>query len=377
MELKKPGSHWMKLMVISLIVAVTVLGCDTSVSGTDSDADTAAPAVSSTIPADEASGVAIDADISASFSEDMDDATIDTNSFTLFAGTTQVSGTVAYDESTATASFHPASHLAADSTYTATITTGATDAAGNALEQNNSWTFATVTAENLGTSPSGGAGAVDLGTAANYALLAKAGVSTTGTTMVTGDIGLSPASRTELTGFSETMDVSNEWSTSDYVTGKLYAADYTDPTPTVLTAAISDMETAYAAAAGFSDPDVSNLGAGEIGGLTLEPGLYKWGTGVSITTDVTLWGSDTSTWVFQIAEELVVANGAKVTLAGGALAENIVWQVGSHASLGTTAEFAGTLLTATNISVSTGATINGRLLAQTAITLDANAVTAP
>jgi hypothetical protein len=107
------------------------------------------------------------------------------------------------------------------------------------------------------------------------------------------------------------------------------------------------------------------------------PGLYKWGTGVSITTDITLWGSDTATWVFQVAEGLVLANGARITLAGGALAENIVWQIGSNASLGTTSHFEGTLLTSTNIPVNTGATVNGRLLAQTAVTLAANSVTKP
>jgi len=321
--------------------------------------------------------VAINADITATFSEEMESTTIDTDSFTLATGTAMVSGTVSYDESTATASFNPASSLAAGVTYTATITTGATDVAGNALALNKVWTFTTVPADNLGAGSSGGPAPVELGTAANYVILAKSGVSTTGTTMVTGDIGLSPASRTELTGFSETMDGTNVFSTSDYVTGKLYAADYEDPTPANLTQAISDMETAYTTAAGLSNPDFTNLGAGEIGGLTLEPGLYKWGTGVSITTDVTLWGSDTATWVFQIAEELVVANGAQVTLAGGALAENIVWQVGSHASLGTTSHFEGTLLTSTNIPVNTGASVNGRLLAQTAVTLDANDVTEP
>lgn len=360
------------LIVISLIAAIAVVGCgDTS---TESDT---APTVTSTSPADEATGVEINNIITASFSDEMDDATIDTDSFTITVGTTKVSGTVSYDAQSNTASFNPAANLAGGVTYTATITTRATDIAANELAQDKVWTFTTVAPEELGPGSSGGPGAINLGTAANYAILAKAGVSTTGTTMVTGDIGLSPASRTELTGFSETMDVSNEWSTSAYVTGKLYAADYADPTPATLTTAISDMETAYTNAAGLSNPDYTNLGAGEIGGLTLEPGLYKWGTGVSIATDVTIWGSDTATWVFQIEEDLVVANGVKVTLAGGALAENIVWQVGSHASLGTTSHFEGTLLTSTNIPASTGASVNGRLMAQTAVTLDANAITQP
>lgn len=373
------------MIFISLIAAIALVGCGSAGAGSngdsdgdsDTDTDITAPTVTSTIAVDNATGVAIGDNITATFSEAMDDATIDTVSFTLSTGGTAVSGSVSYDADSATATFNPVANLAGGATYTATITIEATDVAGNALEQNKVWTFTTVAPEDLETGSSGGPGAVDLGTAANYAILAKSGVSTTGTTMVTGDIGLSPASRTELTGFSETMDVSNEWSTSDYVTGKLFAADYTDPTPATLTTAISDMETAYTAAAGLSTPDHTNLGAGEIGGLTLEPGLYKWGTGVSITTDVTLWGSDTATWVFQIAEDLVVANGAKITLAGGALAENIVWQVGSNATLGTTSHFEGILLASTNIAVKTDASATGRLLAQTAVTLDANAITQP
>ncbi|MFO8062784.1 MAG: ice-binding family protein [bacterium] len=218
---------------------------------------------------------------------------------------------------------------------------------------------------------------IDLGTANNYVILAKSGVSTTGATAITGDIGLSPADQTSLTGFSETMDSTNVFSTSTYVTGKIYAADYAVPTPAELTTAVSDMETAYTTAAGLSDPDYVDLEAGEIGGLTLEPGLYKWGTGVSITTDVTLSGSDTARWVFQIAEDLTVASSAKVILSGGALPENIVWQVGSSASLGTESHMEGIILTMTSIAMNTGASINGRLLSQSAVTMDANTVKEP
>ncbi|MGM0431436.1 MAG: ice-binding family protein [Spirochaetota bacterium] len=361
------------LIFIVLIFFVALVGCDIAGGGSD----TTAPTVTSTSPEDKATGVTTDAIITATFSEEMDNTTIDTDSFTLYAGTSQISGTVTYNTDDLTASFTPGANLATGTTYTATITTAVTDTAGNAMEEKKIWTFTTATSKNLGSGPDGGPGSVDLGTAANYAILAKSGVSTTGTTSVIGDIGLSPEGSTSLTGFSVTMDSSGEYSTSSYVTGKLYAADYTAPTPSILTTAVSDMENAYTTAAGLSSPDYTDLGAGEIGGKTLEPGLYKWGTGVSITTDVVIWGSDTATWVFQIAEDLVVANGVKVSLAGGARAENIVWQVGSQASLGTTSQFAGTLLTKTNIPVLNGASVNGRLLSQTAVTLDANAITGP
>ncbi|HEY5040075.1 MAG TPA: ice-binding family protein, partial [bacterium] len=134
-----------------------------------------------------------------------------------------------------------------------------------------------------------GPGPVALGEAGNYVILAKTGVDTVPTSNVKGNIGLSPIDRTALTGFSEAMDSSNVFSTSAQVTGKLYAADYTNPTPSNLTTAISNMETAYTTAAGLP-AKVTELGAGNIGGLTLAPGVYKWGTGLTIPTDVTLAG---------------------------------------------------------------------------------------
>jgi len=219
--------------------------------------------------------------------------------------------------------------------------------------------------------------AVDLGTAGNYVILAKSGISTTGTTLITGNIGVSPIDQTALTGFSETMDASNVFSTSDYVVGKLYAADYAPPTPTIMTTAVSDMETAYTDAAGRTLPDYTEIGAGNIGGMTLTSGLYKWGTGVTIPTDVTLSGSSSDVWIFQIAQNLDISNGKKVILSGGAKAENIFWQVAGQTTLGTTSVFNGNILDQTAIVLNTGATLNGRALAQTAVTLDANKVSLP
>ncbi|GAB6090510.1 ice-binding family protein [Spirochaeta dissipatitropha] len=241
---------------------------------------------------------------------------------------------------------------------------------GNGVSEENGET-------DLGPGSDGGPAAVNLNSAGNYVILAKSAITTTGTTAITGDLGISPESLSDTEGFSPTLDIDGTFATSSYVTGKIYAAGMTEPTPTELTAAIGDMQSAYTTVAGLSDPDVNNLGSGEIGGLTIEPGLYKWGTGVAISTDVTLHGSSTATWIFQIAEDLTVANGVQVTLAGGALAENIVWQVGTNAAIGTTAAFAGTLMTGSDISLNTGASVNGRLFAQTAVTLDANAVTQP
>jgi hypothetical protein len=219
---------------------------------------------------------------------------------------------------------------------------------------------------------------VNLGTAGNFVILAKSGVSTTGTTKVVGDIGISPAAASFITGFSLIADSTNNFATSFLVTGKLYASDYAPPTPAVMTTAISDMQIAYNDAAGRTTPDFTELGAGNISGLTLVPGLYKWGTGVLLTnTGVTLSGGANDIWIFQVAGNLTVNNSSIVTLAGGAQAKNVFWQVAGQATLGTAADFKGIILSQTLISLNTGAKMNGRALAQTAVTLNATAITAP
>ena len=146
---------------------------------------------------------------------------------------------------------------------------------------------------------------------------------------------------------------------------------------TRLTSAIGDMETAYNDAAGRVNPDVVNLGAGEIGGLTLTPGLYKWGTGVNISNDVTLAGGPNDVWILQIAGNLNEASAKNVTLTGGAQAKNVYWQTAGAVAIGTQAHFEGVILSKTMIAMKTGASINGRLLAQTAVTLQMNSVVQP
>lgn len=220
---------------------------------------------------------------------------------------------------------------------------------------------------------------VDLGMAGNFAILAKTGISTVPPSAVTGDLGVSPIDSTAVTGFSLTQDSTTRFSTSPQVTGKIYAANYSSPTPANLTTAVSDMQTAFTDAAGRSLPDFTELGTGNIGGMTLAPGLYKWGTGVTIPTDVTLSGSPNDVWIFQIAGNITMASDKSVFLSGGAQAKNIFWQVsgGVGVDIGTGAHFEGIILAEKAINFQTGASINGRLLSQTAVTLDANRVTIP
>jgi uncharacterized repeat protein (TIGR02543 family) len=398
----------------------------------------AAPTVISTDPVSLAVGVALNKVISANFSEAMDPLTITTSTFTLMDGATPIAGIVDYSGTTAT--FTPSSNLPAGKTFTATITTGAKNEAGTPLAANYVWTFSTnftltviavngtvvvdpdqpgynngdiveltATADNgytfdswsgdaLGTdnplsvtmdgnkvitanfteNPPVGPGAVDLGTAGDFAILAKSGISTVNTTLITGHIGVSPATSTAFTGFSQTMHASGEYATSIYVVGNMYASDYGGSTPAYISTAISDQETAFTAAMGLTTDVINELGAGDISGMTLAPGLYKWGTGLLITNQgVTLEGGPNDTWVFQIADDFTVNNDATIILAGGALAKNIFWITSTQALLGSNVEFHGNILAQTLISLTAGTNVTGRLLSQTAVTLDASTVTKP
>ncbi|MEO8330880.1 MAG: ice-binding family protein [Gallionella sp.] len=340
--------------------------------------DTTKPTVSSTIPVDAASGVAINSNVYATFSEPMDPATITATNFTVAESgvpASTVSGAVSYIGATAT--FNPTANLAASTAYTATIkggVTGVTDIAapGNAMLADKTWSFTT------GTAPAAGPLPVDLGTSANYVILSKTGVSTTGATAVVGNVGVSPIARVGLTGWALQTEPTDTFFTSTYVTapGKLYAADQVGGTTSAdLGTAILDMGTAYTDAAGRA-AGVTELYAGDISGQTLAPGVYKWSSGVLITSGVTLSGTANDVWIFQIAQNLTVSSGAIVTLSG-ALPKNIFWQVAGQTTLGTGADFKGIILDKTAVVLQTGAVLNGRALAQTAVTLNANPVTQP
>ena len=212
---------------------------------------------------------------------------------------------------------------------------------------------------------------VRLGAAGTFVILSKTGITDVYASAIVGDVGTSP-----ITGAALLL-------TCGEVSGRTYTVDAAGPLPcavndaTFLTAAVGDMGFAYDDAAGRLYPDVTELGAGEIGGLTLQPGLYKWGTGLLITTDVTLAGGPNDVWILQVAGTLNQGNATRVTLAGGARAQNIFWQVAGAVTIGTTAHFEGVVLAKTMVAVNTGASVTGRLLAQTAVTLQMNAVTQP
>jgi PKD repeat protein len=227
-----------------------------------------------------------------------------------------------------------------------------------------------------------GAPVVYLRSAGNFVILAKSGIGTTGASRIRGNIGVSPASGMAITGFGETMELTNRFSTSDQVTGKIYAAGYSAPAPAAMTEAVRDMETAYADAASQA-PDVSDLGAGTIGGRTLSPGIYAWSSGVLLPIGTVLTldakGDQGAVWIFRIAGDLSMESGSQVFLVNGAKAENIFWQVAGPrgVTMGSDAHAEGSMLALNAISMGRGASLEGRALAQTTVTLDANTLSAP
>ena len=332
----------------SLAVVIAITGC-----GSDPTAptDTTAPTVSSTNPLNGAMGVAV---ITASFSEEMNASTISAATFAMSGpGVTPVTGTVTYNASTDMATFTPSSALAPNTTYTATITTEVKDVAGNALAGNHVWSFTT-------SGTTGNQASLALGGAGAFAVLAGSTVTSTGATGLVGDLGVSPG--TAITGFPPATLV-----------GAIHAGDATSAV------AMTDLTAASNDAAGRTLAPVTV--AGNLGGLTLPPGLYKSTSSLSISSgDLTLdaQGDPNAVFIFQMASTLTTTSGRSVVLSGGAKAANVYWQVGSSATLGTTSGFKGTILANQSITLSTGATLNGRALARIgAVTLAGNAVVMP
>lgn len=328
--------------------------------------DVVRPGMVSINPSDNVTGVARNTVVEFTFSEEMDPLTINILTFTLMKGAELVPGLVTYAGTKAT--FTPLENLLSATLYKATITTGAKSKAGNSIANNIGWSF-TTGGSSAALSP------VALGSAVNYVVLAKTAITNSPTSAVTGNMGLSPAATSYITGL--TLTNATGYATSVQVVGQVFAADMADPTPNTLTTAVSNMTTAYNDAAGRTSPDFTEYGAGDIGGKTLKAGLYKWSNTVILPTSITLSGTETDVWIFQVAGNLTVSPAVNVILTGGALAKNIFWQVAGQVTLGTTSHFEGVILSMTGITFQTGASLNGRALAQTAVVLDSNSVTRP
>jgi ice-binding like protein/Big-like domain-containing protein len=314
------------------------------------------PTVVSAAPPNGTVGVCPNTVAVAAFSEAMNPSTISATTFTLTGpAAAPVTGQVVYDAPDYVATFTPASILALNTTYTATITTGAQDLMGNALAVDATWSFTTATAA-CQTSQ------VPLGSAATFEVLAGTTVTNTGPTVITGgNLGLSPGSA--VTGFPP---------------GTLTLPAVMQVTDPAAAQGQLDLTTAYIYTAGL--PGGASL-AGDMSGLTFAPGLYKTSSAVILSAgNVTLdaQGNVNAVFIFQVGSTLTTSGSTQVILAGGAQAKNVFWQVSSEATLGTNSTFQGTIMALKSITLDTGASLNGRALARNAeVALDANPITAP
>jgi hypothetical protein len=360
--------------------------------------DTTVPAVLSTSPSHLATNIPVSVRNSlnvvdvysptATFNIAMDPASILSPLLTFSlketVGNINVPGTVSLDATHKTATFKPTvASLTPGINYTATVSTAAKSPSGIAMLAPVVWSFTTASNVVQGLLP------VNLGTAGNFVILAKATITDVPASLLTGNIGVSPGAGTtvlvscaEMTGFIYTVD-------ANYVGNGNTTCVKAGPgaNKTIVDNAILDMGVAYLDAAGRTLPTATELAGGAIGGLTITPGLYKWSTAVTINTNVTLdaLGNPNAVWIFQIAGDLSVASagsvpaGVKVILAGGAKASNVFWQVGggTGANLGTYSTFNGIILSGTQGVLQTGAVLNGRVFANTQVTLQMNTITQP
>ena len=215
---------------------------------------------------------------------------------------------------------------------------------------------------------------VPLGTAGAFAVLAGTGISDVPTSSLTGAVGVSPASGTTITGL-----------TCAEVSGHTYSVDAGGPLPCretnpgLLTTAVGDETTAYGNAAGRSPDTTFGAGDNQLGGRVLVPGVYRFGhaTTANLIGNVTLKGDADSVWILQASSDLVTAGSSSVTLAGGAQACHVFWQVSSSATLGGSSTLKGTVLAGASITVGNGVNVSGRLLAQAAVTLIADSISRP
>jgi len=316
---------------------------------TRATADTSPPDIVAVNIAAGATCVPLDQKIKVTFDEQMDSLTINPSTFFIQG----VSGTVTYDVGSQTATFTPSSNLTANTTYTITVTTGVKDMGGVPLAAPFHQTFTT------GPCTGGGVPPVALCPfIGNFLVLAGSTVSNTGSSVISGDVGVSPG--TVVTGFPPGLLA---------LGGTIHKADG------AAAQAQAALTAGYIDAAGRSG---STTVAGDLVGKTLTAGIYKSTSSLANSGDLTLdaQGNPAAVFIFQISSTLITGSGSHIILANGAKACNVFWQVGSSATLGTNSVFKGNILALTSITLTTGANLEGRALARNgAVTLDTNVIT--
>ncbi len=342
--------------------------------------DTTPPTVSLVNPDNNISGVCINKTVNATFSEFMAPSSLTINTLTLAPSSslnTPVTAVITYDAQTRIASINPSTNLTTSTAYTATVlggAQGAKDLAGNALQADKVWRFTTGVGECQ--TP------VALGSATNFAILASAAITNIPTSLITGDVGLTPDTGANITGFSDPL-------TCPEVVGRIYAVNSSGPTCALVDALLlsnakTDALAAFTNATGTARGTPTSIST-NLEGLTFYPGLYESLTTIDLSAGGILTldaqGDPNAVFVIRSATTINALSTSQVVLSGGAKASNVFWSAGSAITLGVNSVMKGSLLASTAITLQTGAQLEGRALNQgaaaAAITCDACTITVP
>ena len=432
-------------LITAFIFAVFMTGSINQSIATPEKSITNEPTIVSTSPSDEDEDVTRNIVIEITFSEEMDSTSMKNSTFTLMQGTESVAGKLEYSGNKAM--FTTQKSLKAHSKYTANISTAnnqsdvehsenefndeeheETHDVNNGHEEShnvnngNEWSFTTG-------GNSDPVETVDLGSAAEFVILAQSSIHNDSTSEITGEKGFDRDSKSskenETAYWLNNEDVDEEAvqrdTTRDKSSNRDYSASERGLNADNLDEAFEDMKTAYTNAEERSQVDFINykfiqsddqtestpnynrvddkemkstdskgLELGEDynaepamdknrneSSVTLEPGVYKWNDSVEISTNITLSGNAEDVWIFQIPEGLTVSRDVEIILSDGAVAEHVFWQVAGEVSLGESSHFEGIILSQSGITMKSKATLNGRMLAQTDVTLDENTIIEP
>ena len=342
--------------------------------------DTTPPTVTLTNPVSDGTAVCLNKTVNATFSEAMDPLTLTTTQLTLAPSSslsTPVTAVISYDAGTQTVSINPSANLLPSTAYTATVLSGATgvkDLASNAMVANKVWQFTTGTSECQSV--------VALGSASNFAILGSAAITNIPTSIITGDVGLTPDTGANITGFSSPGSCPE-------VVGRVYAVDSAGPAcalidSTLLSNAKTDALAAFVNATGAGRGTPTPIST-NLAGLTLYPGLYESLTSIDLSAGGSLTldaqGDPNAVFVIRSATSITTLSTSQVVLSGGAKASNVFWTAGSAITLGVSSVMKGSMLAGTAITLQTGANLQGRALNQgsaaAAITCDACTISLP
>lgn len=428
---------YLSTTLTAFFMAVFVIGSIHQSAETPENFTNSDPTVESTMPSDGDMDVPRNVVIEITFSEDVDSTVMNNSSFTLIQGTESVTGTLEFSDNVGT--FTPNRNLEAESEYTAILTMGEDRPVADYTEHRfndeesderqadsnvKEWSFTTGGNTDV-------VEKVDLGSAANYVILAHTSINNDETSEITGQKGFDPdfkSSKEDKTAYwLKNEDIDKEKARRDTTDKKSdnreYAAGERDSDSENLDEALEDMMTAYSEASERTPVDFvdykmksssdknemyhsdydsddhtddrrddrgDDVRMGDVyddeqemdterdrSSTTLDPGVYKWNESVEISNNITLSGSADDVWIFQISEDLTVDRDVQITLSDGAVAENIFWQVAGEVNLGESSHFEGIILSETGITMKNRATLNGRMLTLTDINLDENTIIDP